>query len=666
MMKNTKRSSKRKRKMNKKEYKKWLGLLCAMIGLCVILLSVYYWRIRETANSQHSYLQIEASEEQFQDKTGYTGVREMEQQFIVDENELTEFNVMFRKLEQQAEEPVQVELLKATDREQIQKWEIDGNTVGDYSYQTFHLSVPLEGIMGEKYIIHVTIPENSAIVPAVTNYEAYGEHVKTDGNDETGCMVFNLQATNAFLKNIYACVGVILCLSLVAFGLLLMRKEKRVEWYFLVLGLFMGSMYIVLFPPNTAPDEHSHIATAYYDANKILFRNSVDEEGYVLVRKTDAQIQDKMAISLADASYYYNQLLRKGGQEPAALNRGPLAAPFVAHLPQAVGIAIGWLFHANGMITLYLGKITALLFYLLCVFWAVRFMPWGKMVMAVIALFPMSLEIASSYSYDCTVNALSFLFIGYTMYLIYEKERVTWKDYAFLTVVGMWMAPCKLVYIFVCGIIFLIPSSKSNNPRGVLAGKIGIIVVIGMVTMLLRGVVVANLTSTPGTGYSDIERGWTLAQILEDPVNSMGVLFNTYFEQGEYYLGTIIGQSLGWLQVKISWINITGFLLCMVFALFTDKKADYMTNKQKVLVGMLSLIMIGGVVLSMWLDFTPPQWKNVAGVQGRYFLPFLPMLVLMLKGKQTLRVERYSKRIMISMYILEILTVFDVWKAMIV
>lgn len=298
MMKNTKRSSKRKRKMNKKEYKKWLGLLCAMIGLCVILLSVYYWRIRETANSQHSYLQIEASEEQFQDKTGYTGVREMEQQFIVDENDLTEFNVMFRKLEQQAEEPVQVELLKATDREQIQKWEIDGNTVGDYSYQTFHLSVPLEGIMGEKYIIHVTIPENSAIVPAVTNYEAYGEHVKTDGNDETGCMVFNLQATNAFLKNIYACVGVILCLSLVAFGLLLMRKEKRVEWYFLVLGLFMGSMYIVLFPPNTAPDEHSHIATAYYDANKILFRNSVDEEGYVLVRKTDAQIQDKMAISL--------------------------------------------------------------------------------------------------------------------------------------------------------------------------------------------------------------------------------------------------------------------------------------------------------------------------------------------------------------------------------
>ena len=106
---------------------------------------------------------------------------------------------MFRKLEQQAEEPVQVELLKATDREQIQKWEIDGNTVGDYSYQTFHLSVPLEGIMGETYIIHVTIPENSAIVPAVTNYEAYGEHVKTDGNDETGCMVFNLQATNAFL-----------------------------------------------------------------------------------------------------------------------------------------------------------------------------------------------------------------------------------------------------------------------------------------------------------------------------------------------------------------------------------------------------------------------------------------------------------------------------------
>ena len=44
------------------------------------------------------------------------------------------------------------------------------------------------------------------------------------------------------------------------------------------------------------------------------------------------------------------------------------------------------------------------------------------MIMAVIALFPMSLELAASYSYDCEVNALSFLFIAYTMYLIFEKK----------------------------------------------------------------------------------------------------------------------------------------------------------------------------------------------------------------------------------------------------
>lgn len=101
-------------------------------------------------------------------------------------------------------------------------------------------------------------------------------------------MVFNLQATNAFLKNIYACVGVILCLSLVAIWASAHAKRKE-EWSGIF--LFWDSLWEVcilyFFPPNTAPDEHSHIATAYYDANKILFRNSVDEEGYVLVRKTD-------------------------------------------------------------------------------------------------------------------------------------------------------------------------------------------------------------------------------------------------------------------------------------------------------------------------------------------------------------------------------------------
>ena len=85
-------------------------------------------------------------------------------------------------------------------------------------------------------------------------------------------------------------------------------------------------MYIVLFPPNTAPDEHSHIATAYYDANKILFRNSVDEEGYVLVRKTDAQIQDIKAAKeklMESAQKLFTKMYEQAGAAAGAGAAGP-------------------------------------------------------------------------------------------------------------------------------------------------------------------------------------------------------------------------------------------------------------------------------------------------------------------------------------------------------
>ena len=84
------------------------------------------------------------------------------------------------------------------------------------------------------------------------------------------------------------------------------------------------------------------------------------------------------------------------------------------------------------------------------------------------------------------------------------------------------------------------------------------------------------------------------------------MVFNTYFEQGEYYLGTIVGQSLGWFQVNISWVVIAGLLLVLFMTTFSSaQENECMSVKERVVVIILSLIMIGGTVMGMWLNFTP-------------------------------------------------------------
>ena len=88
-------------------------------------------------------------------------------------------------------------------------------------------------------------------------------------------------------------------------------------------------------------------------------RDVTDEKGKVYVRATDADITEKMQLTLDNMAYDYGQLFKVTDTTMVSYNRAPIAVPMIAHLPQTVGVLIGNLFHMNGMWTLYMGKITA-------------------------------------------------------------------------------------------------------------------------------------------------------------------------------------------------------------------------------------------------------------------------------------------------------------------
>ena len=230
------------------------------------------------------------------------------------------------------------------------------------------------------------------------------------------------------------------------------------------------------------------------------------------------------------------------------------------------------------------------------------------------------------------------------------------------------MAPCKIAYVFVCGLVFAIPGNKAANKKIALLGQVGVFAIGILLVLIQRMTLMTNLINSQSVANAGTEvAGFTLEQIISNPVRSIGMVFNTYFEQAQYYFGTIIGQSLGWLQVNISWLLICGFAIVLLLALISEKENEQcMTGKQRVLVIVLSIIMTGGIVLSMWLDFTPDYISYIAGVQGRYFLPFLPMLVLSLKSRLFSVKKNINNALLVSVFVLEFLVILDVWKYLVV
>lgn len=647
-------------KIEKKPYIIY-GLL--LMVMCLSLLAFYFFMVRPASFEEISYqpnYPQEASAKESQVQNG----QEWVQTIKGSRNEITSLDVMFGAGKSAS---VNVEFLEKESGQLLESWKLEVPEAEESHYQHFVFEYPINNAMGKEYEIKVQAEGDSEEVFSLpyTEKDYYGNGYLTAGNEKMdGDLFFRLNATSGFMRKLFMGFAAWAVLGGAVLAFLVIRRKCRTENLFLVLGLTWGIFFVVFFPPNTAPDENAHIATAYSNADRIMGREAEDEQGRVYVRASDINIPVMTEVSRSTFNMVYEKWQEPVNDQMVPYIRGRLGTPLVAHLPQTVGIVLGWLTGQGAVQTLYLGKFMGLLFYLFCVYWAIRFIPWGKMSLMLIALFPMSLELAGSFSYDSLVNALCFLFIGYTMHLIYKKELVTWKDILFLAVVAGIMAPCKIAYIFVCGICFLIPKKKFRKKQYYIG--CGVIVASGVVFLLIeRMSFLFNSLVVTGESAGAVEgaAGFSLHDIISQPVNSLKMVFNTYFEQGSYYLGTIVGQSLGWFQVNISWVVIVGLLLVLFMTTFSSaQESECMSIKERVVVMILSLIMIGGTVMGMWLNFTPDFCTYIAGVQGRYFLPFLPLLVLAVKNKTIYIRKKMDYGLAAAVFALEFMAALDVWR----
>lgn len=647
----------------KSEKKSYIIYGLLLMVMCLSLLAFYFFMVRPASFEEVSY------QPDYPQDAGAKEAQLQNGQFWVQtirgsRNEITSFDIMFGAGKSAK---VSVEFLEKESQQLLGSWTSEIPDAEEAHYQHFAFETPISNALGKEYEIRVLADEASDQVLSLpyTEKDFYGNGMLTAGDKELeGDLLFRLNATSGFMRKLFMGFAAWAVLGGALLAFLVICRKCRTENLFLVLGLTWGMFFVVFFPPNTAPDENAHIATAYANADRIMGKDAEDEQGRVYVRGADINIPVMTDVSRKTFNMVYEKWQEPVNDQVVPYIRGRLGTPSVAHLPQTAGVVLGWLTGMGAMQTLYLGKFMGLLFYLVCVYFAIKFIPWGKMTLMLIALFPMSLELAASFSYDCLVNALCFLFIGYTMHLIYKKEVITWKDILFLAAIAGIMAPCKIAYIFVCGICFLIPKKKFRKKQyytgcGVIMASGVVFLIIERMSFLYNSLVVTGESA----GAVEGAVGFSLQDIISQPINSLKMVFNTYFEQGEYYLGTIVGQSLGWFQVNISWIVIAGFLLVLFMTTFSSaQESECMTIKERIVVIILSLIMIGGTVMGMWLNFTPDFCTYIAGVQGRYFLPFLPLLVLAVKNKTIYIRKKMDYGLAAAVFALEFMAALDVWR----
>ena len=139
------------------------------------------------------------------------------------------------------------------------------------------------------------------------------------------------------------------------------------------------------------------------------------------------------------------------------------------------------------------------------------------------------------------------------------------------------------------------------------------------------------------------------------------IFLETSQEMTSYYMNTAIGKQLGWLEIEIPYTVIVGFIL-LIFISVAKKRGENQIIKtsSKIWIGTLVFLCCILVCFVLLISWTEVGKDVIAGVQGRYFLPIVPLFALLFRTK-SITVERNIDSVLILWAgVLEIVTVLSV------
>ncbi len=537
----------------------------------------------------------------------------------------------------------------------------------DNSFRTYYFNTEIKNDHTNIYNIIVTTEETyKGNAPTIwsSKEDSYPEGTLTvNGVQKAGDLAFKLIGNgNGFVLTIYTLAALVIFVFLLFIYYLVYIKRSRVEKVFLPAAIFIGIVYMLLLQPGVVPDEPAHIDTGYRYSNAILLKGIQTESGGMLKRQTDINSWNQIMIPTKETyKDYMIQVTEPCGETKLVETVGGYVktSPLL-YLFSSIGVTLARLLNFNSFFLLCLGRLFNLLFFVIMTYIGIKKMPFGKLVLFVVALFPMTMQQAASFSYDAVINGLAFCFIGYCLNIAYSSSKPTKKDFVILCVLGVFLAPAKYIYVGICLLMLLIPKSKFSSSRK----KTVYLVTFAICAMILFLATnlfnIVNRLSIHVSGAPDIPP-YTLDYIFTNPLDTLKLFLNTFAIKGDYYISTTIGR-LGWLNIPLPWIIIFGFIILFIFSCWRRQDdSQYIDVRSKILVSLIVTSVFILAHLSMMLVWTPNTFSQIEGVQGRYFLPAVPLVGLLFRNSSIVLNKNIDKTIMFSCVILSILSILNIF-----
>lgn len=360
----------------------------------------------------------------------------------------------------------------------------------------------------------------------------------------------------------------------------------------------------------------------------------------------------------------------------------------VAYVPAAIFINIGRLFGFKLWQIFKLGLIGSLAVYVANVYFAMKKVVSGKMIVATVSCIGTAFFLSTVYSSDSWIMGFSILGFAYFISCMQKKEKVTGKELVImLSALTVAFFP-KAVYFPMLLILLLLPKEKFKSEmqhRKFIAAvfasitilglgvayshlllvflwvpayfvyrllislflkmniKVRVVIcVIGVAILLVVAYLALKYVLPMLVGEGDLRGGDTVnaaaqvARIVNDPIQYVILLKDFIFGS---YLN--FKNSLQLMFEQYGYLGTSGFyyigVALVVVACLTDKSRNdcfKRINLTRITIVMMILFSIVLISTALYISFTPVGFYTVIGCQPRYLLPLIyPLLAVIGTGK---------------------------------
>lgn len=429
------------------------------------------------------------------------------------------------------------------------------------------------------------------------------------------------------------------------------KRSMDPATFFLVAGLLVGILYCIAIPYGAGFDEERHLTRIYQMSQYHFLPNFAGSQIHEVVAELSYQRRyvQTPAFDMFSSENFWRRFsafdkLRYGVRTQS------IYSPII-FLPQAlIGRLLWWKYDFPILPTILLQRIAGMLIYIAGGYVMIRAIPYGKWILAALALLPSALFQASTLNADGFTTAVSFAFIGWVVSMfVNESSGLQPRSILVLTALSLFLGVAKPGAIILLPLLLIFIKHRFPSKKWLFFLGAGVLLAIvaniGWWALASQGSVFS------GGGVQSVSRQSSL--ILSDPLSFIKPLL-----QGMIF--TFPSQMQGWVAAYGYWAGTVPGPVYFFSALFlltaflAEPHLVQIPSKTRIfLVGFFLVCCAAIYGIAFAANYVTGGVLALAK-HGRYYIPFTPLFFLGFAGLFSIRenMQRLMKSVAIVSFLL--------------